>query len=601
VSFLVRQISHAADGREIVRAQEYASQSINVGRDSACEIHLADLGVELRHATLTLQGRRLVVEAIGGLGFEASGRKVMRADISLSDGDELKFGGHLLKVSADGDKAVIVVERAAAISEASEEKEEIGLFTLKGKLPGKRLSAWLLALTILVVGLGLPIKAYMDRAALDRTAEAQKLQRIHADTIWSSGPLSLAHKGLSNNCAACHTKAFVAVEDKTCTSCHKDTHDHAPMNRLINAKGPPGQWEAILQRVATAFNRPQGRCVECHTEHEGAGPMPKTAQAFCTSCHEDLSDRLKDTKIGDAGDFGNAHPQFKARVTTVPGARPKIERISLSNSPKDNGGLKFPHKLHLALGGGVARMSQTLGGSALACKDCHTPTADGVRFQPVDMEKNCSACHSLGLERIGGTVRTLRHGDPKMVVADLRAYYRSTVPPRPSNLGGMARRRPGAYAQGQVYNAYFGAVGARFGRAEMAIRQVFSEGGACYDCHTIAAPARGSDGWKVTPVNQVSRYFEKGWFDHGPHETEKCSSCHTAATSEKATDLLIPGIKTCRSCHGGEGDRFSDVPSSCAMCHSYHIGEGAPWQIRKQVDRAFITGLSPKPNQSERE
>ena len=29
-----------------------------------------------------------------------------------------------------------------------------------------------------------------------------------------------------------------------------------------------------------------GRCVECHTEHEGAGDMAPTAQKFCTDCHD---------------------------------------------------------------------------------------------------------------------------------------------------------------------------------------------------------------------------------------------------------------------------------------------------------------------------
>src|SRR3546814_20176022 len=84
-------------------------------------------------------------------------------------------------------------------------------------------------------------------------------------------------------------------------------------------------------------------------------------------------------------------------------------------------------------------------GDALACKDCHRPTADGVRFLPVDMERDCQMCHSLAFETIGGTVRTLRHGQPDQAIADLRAYFRSTRPAQPPALGGMARRRPGAY------------------------------------------------------------------------------------------------------------------------------------------------------------
>jgi len=67
-----------------------------------------------------------------------------------------------------------------------------------------------------------------------------------------------------------------------------------------------------------------------------------------------------------------------------------------------------------------------------------------------------------------------------------------------------------------------------------------------------------------------------GWFDHAAHRTEKCESCHAAPRSHDARQLLLPKIDSCRTCHGGEKAK-ADVPSGCAMCHSYHIGDGAPW------------------------
>ena len=122
--------------------------------------------------------------------------------------------------------------------------------------------------------------------------------------------------------------------------------------------------------------------------------MPATAQAFCTDCHATMKARLPDTKIANAGDFGLDHPAFKPlRV---------------------DGGLKFPHDVHLSKTNGVARMVQTMPANfdgkrtapGMDCKDCHTATADGVRFLPVDMESDCQMCHSLGYDRVGGTVRT---------------------------------------------------------------------------------------------------------------------------------------------------------------------------------------------------
>ncbi|MEY4838856.1 MAG: hypothetical protein RLZZ475_2715, partial [Pseudomonadota bacterium] len=51
---------------------------------------------------------------------------------------------------------------------------------------------------------------------------------------------------------------------------------------------------------------------------------------------------------------------------------------------------------------------------------------------------------------------------------------------------------------------------------------------------------------------------------------------HAADTSKVATDLLIPDLKSCRDCHLGATAVKTKkiVPSSCAMCHSYHVPSG---------------------------
>ena len=287
--------------------------------------------------------------------------------------------------------------------------------------------------------------------------------------------------------------------------------------------------------------------------------MPATAQAFCTDCHATMKARLPDTKIANAGDFGLDHPGFKPlRV---------------------DGGLKFPHDVHLSKVNGVARMAQTMPasftgkreGPGMVCADCHTPTADGVRFLPVDMEADCQSCHSLGYDRVGGTVRTLKHGDVAQAVADVRALgWRPTL--APSMLAG--RRRPGENAPASQ--------GGRPASADA----LFTKGGACYDCHVIERTGdAATNGWRVAKVVQPMRFMAKGWFDHKAHATESCASCHNAAGSKSARDLLIPAIgklgdksgATCRSCHGGEASA-SKVPSSCATCHDYHLDGQAPWR-----------------------
>ena len=50
-------------------------------------------------------------------------------------------------------------------------------------------------------------------------------------------------------------------------------------------------------------------------------------------------------------------------------------------------------------------------------------------------------------------------------------------------------------------------------------------------------------------------------------------------------NLLLPRISECRECHEGESARAAEVPSGCAMCHSYHPRTGpaaAPPRIARR-------------------
>jgi hypothetical protein len=587
MTFIVRQISHTSEGQEIVRPTTYQSKQIVIGRDASAEINLADLAVELRHATITAgdQGK-IIVESISGLGFAVDGRSTTRAEVRPAAGAELRFGSHRLSVSGDDAQTIVTVERVAALSEASGPKEESGLFTVKGLLPGRRIAAWSLIIAVLGLFLAWPINSYIHSHGVKDRGPG-----FHADKMWSSGSLSLAHKSLENNCQVCHTTKFVAVTDDACLKCHKnDAHAHGDPARLAMAKAPPDFMGKLKGFFRVKFNHPAGRCVDCHTEHEGAGKMPPTAQAFCADCHASLNTRLRDTKIANAGDFGNAHPEFSPLITVgIEGDKRMSRRVSFSSHPTEDNGLKFPHNIHLSKTNGIARMAQTLSGeqgwgASLVCKDCHTPTADGTRFRPVEMEENCGMCHSLVFDKVGNTFRTLRHGEPAQVMADLRAFYRTTSPMRPISLGGMARRQPGDYAMAATSRDYV--IGAQIwpGQANQAIRAVFSRGGACYDCHTVLP------GYQIRKVFQPNRYIMKGWFDHNAHKTETCETCHKAGMSRSATDLLIPDQASCRTCHVGEGGARlvsvdKPVESSCAMCHDYHVDAGAPWQTRQNVNR----------------
>lgn len=565
MTFRLHQISTTADGREIIRTSDVAQDEIRIGRSPDCAIHLPDLAVAMEHARLQRRADgELEISAIGAAGFSLNGREVQQGTVSPATGAELRFGGHLLTIAAEADGAAgITVRRTEAISQSAADPDAKRKFSLAAALPGKRPMAWALLGTILLAFLAIPIISNLLRE--DKPGAA-----VLMDKSWSTGPLSAAHHALEKDCTACHVKPFEPVQDKACLTCHENTHDHASPARLDASRPHPGMGEAFLRKVAVTFGKPgPGACVDCHSEHEGAQRMQPVRQAFCADCHDGITGRLSDTTLGDASDFGTAHPEFKALVAEAPAVEPKFTRVSLTDKPVDANGLTFPHDVHMNKGGTVARMAQSLGknagyGAPLDCANCHQPTADGVRFMPVEMERNCSSCHSLAYDKIGGTVRRLKHGDFAQMVADLRAAEQLGA--GVSGAGQSGRARPAT-----PYRATFPAP---FGNSALAT--AVAPGGICGECHTVTRTGDASR-WAVEPVHQTARYFQKGWFDHKPHRQEQCSSCHEADKSTKASDLLLPDIAQCRTCHMGENDKKADVPSTCAMCHDYHVNDQAPW------------------------
>lgn len=554
--FRLRTIETTAQGRSIVRDRMFEGNRVTIGRAADNVLHLPDLALDPHHAAIIEgDGGRVSVEALGTLGFACDGRQVQTATIDPRTGSELRFGGYRVTVAQDSDGAVLLAIAEAAEGDA--QPDEKSAFTLAGRMPGKRALSWVLAAVVLAGFLIVPIASSLTR---DPAAK----ETVTGDAAWSSGPLSLAHHQLEGKCEACHVKPFEAVRDATCLTCHKRVHDHAAPGRLANARGPGSAADRLLWDIAHAFGKPgPGACSDCHTEHEGAGRMPPPAQAFCADCHATLKDRLPDTALGNAADFGKLHPQFSPTLPLTMGSD-RLTRVSLAGRPREASGLAFPHDIHLDPRGGVTRMAQRLGmRGSLGCKDCHRPTADGIRFLPIDMERDCESCHSLAYDKVGTTFRRLRHGDVDQMIADLSLVPRAAAPIV------TGRRRPGEYANGGAYFARFAAPAGGVGSVEQAL----SRDGICGECHTASA-AGGR--FSVMPVTQVSRYFRHGWFTHAAHRQEKCTSCHAATRSTSSADLLLPDLKSCRTCHVGEQAPRGKIPSGCAMCHDYHISAQAP-------------------------
>ncbi len=568
MSVILRQISQRAGGGEIARETVLTANRLTIGRGTDNDIQIADLAVMLRHAVLSLPDPdRVLLDAAGGVPLRVDGRFVEHAEIDLLTGATLTLGGHEMVIARGLEGVVLTVERVARPIDPAAAHEEARIFGLATVLPTKRVMAWAAVVLLIGFGLGWPIWWHAQPRPPAATLVVQPAG-FHPDEIWNPGPLSRAHANLSHNCGACHDKAFASVRDAQCRACHAGLPDHAPLRLMQQARAAPqGVFASAQARLAHAAHLTVGRCAQCHSEHQGKDGALLVASSFCVDCHQGLSRRLPATKLLDAGDFGDGlHPQFRPTLVADPGPRPAFVRLSLDSRPREHSGLKFPHGTHMQPGGSVQRMAGA-NGSVLDCASCHRPNPDGLRFRAVEMERDCSACHDLAFDRDrSGTVRTLPHGKPREVVAILRDFYTA----QPGWAGFRDRRRPGLVPGIQSARTV----------AEK-VRAVFSPGGACFDCHDVVAPRSGLD-FAVAPVRVSDHYLPGGRFPHSLHSASRCATCHGAATTSlSSADVMLPGVATCRSCHGNPASKTL-VPSSCQTCHGYHDGADASDRPRLQ-------------------
>ena len=620
--FILRQISKRVGAPDIVREKPLAPAEPVVGRGSDCDIQLTDLAVSLRHAVLKPAGAgRVVVESLGDENFEANGKFVHSASMSLVDTPVLGFGSHVLTLSADenGDIQVLatVRENIAAAHAAEDQKRA---FSLKYALYSQRKLAWITGILILLACLAIPAGIFLLTHNQNRTlAGATQGQ-------WSSGPLSPGHHFLEKNCEACHQQAFVSVKDSACLSCHQvglnklevahlesrtralggpfppdPAGDHAPRDRLMAASPPdPSLTRRINTWVANTFSHPNNRCASCHTEHVGNGkpaaadaPAPVTPDQIrrndCKDCHTGMAQRLAGagmpTTIPDVTDWGH-HPDFRPVITTgFKGGKPVLVKTALSPGLKENDGLIFGHDVHLLRSGGVARQAAELGkaagyGGPLTCANCHKPAPDGG-FVKINMPRDCGTCHSLTLARKNGVDQQLKHGHPGEVVAQLKLYYANqpNFPAGPELFIG----RPGL--RGATPRA-----GRPVDYVTNSVRNAFERGGTCTTCHTFFKPAvAGSLKYRIQPVRLTSRYLPWGDFNHNVLEHKKdaqgadtCKSCHKAESSKLASDVLLPKIAECDTCHGKtKAETAMPAGADCAECHGFH-NAGLPASPRRR-------------------
>ncbi len=347
-------------------------------------------------------------------------------------------------------------------------------------------------------------------------------------SVLQAGPIHIAHASIGGECVNCHVAAFERVPDLACVECHT-------VNRHVAESSAE-----VLGEI---------RCASCHLEHNEPAQLVKRHQGLCADCHANSS---ADSAPAAVTDFLDAHPEFE---------------VSLLQAA-DESNLQFDHAVHLDAAGIVTPDGRRV----VECAECHVPEPGGARMLPVSMVEHCSNCHTLAFDPDDPS-REVPHGDPADVVQALIEYYSARLLGADPDAVQQRVRRPGqALSRTDRDRA---AAEARVQALDVA--EDLFERRACSNCHVVTRLDGESDvPWQVSPVHLTESFLPRATFSHAAHRTEvtSCDGCHNASASSSADDLLIPGIESCRDCHGSgiaSRNTAAQTPSTCIMCHSFHF------------------------------
>lgn len=475
-------------------------------------------------------------------------------------------------------------------------KLQTQLDKLQKPLGLRRPLAWLLFLPILLGFLIVPImasewatpaKVPSANKAVAQTVKGQIVPSVlntqgnpHTllalDKSWNPGPLDAVHQAWQGDCQACHTGNFSRVKDESCESCHQHMGLHV----------------AKADLPKTHFT--EGRCASCHHDHKGLNSLAEQNRHFsgsdCAACHSHIKDTAPETKTLPVADFAKEHPAFRLTLATGPdqGDLTRV-RMEPGHALGEKTSFKFPHDVHLDPKGVDGPNKKVV----MVCSDCHTPADTPTGFLPVTMEKNCQSCHTLNFEPALPD-RQVPHGPVQAVLSTVDEFYSYlAVHPEERNrinaLRGQLRTRPGEKdPQRSMLQNLSGNPRAQ---ATLATRELF-EKTACVVCHTVEkVPGTGNTKtsgaylpqYKIDPMPVQHSWMPMAKFSHKAHAFDKCESCHAATTSKKASDVLMPDINSCRTCHAGAKAETNKVKSDCGLCHGYHL--------HKPLETAGITGI----------
>jgi hypothetical protein len=199
-------------------------------------------------------------------------------------------------------------------------------------------------------------------------------------------------------------------------------------------------------------------------------------------------------------------------------------------------------------------------------------------MSPIAYAKHCVACH--GLQFDPHFQESVPHDTPEVIHAFLMKKFQGYIPSHPSELRVAAPVPERDLPQKPLPIAYRILSQQQWVDLKVAESEQLLWRKTCAQCHALSF-AKQSPLPLVAYSNITKRWFQHAVFDHDTHKLLKCEECHSQATTSRDTsDVLIPGIKTCQTCHHAGSN---SAESRCFECHTYHN-----WANAKEVRGSFV-------------
>jgi len=183
---------------------------------------------------------------------------------------------------------------------------------------------------------------------------------------------------------------------------------------------------------------------------------------------------------------------------------------------------------------------------------------------PPEFANHCAACHTLQFDKRFGNEQ-VPHDQPEVVHAFLTKRFSEYIATYPSAVHEV--EPPNREIPERVRPLRIAATQEEWIKFRVADAEWLLWAKTCKQCHEIQPSVSSLP--KFAKSNITVRWLNHASFDHTAHRMMTCTSCHARAPeSHETSDVLLPGVRTCQTCHRAPSKEAAE--GRCFECHQYH-------------------------------